>query len=386
MMHLMRQFRRNELRKHRGPSRNGAVVTGAPAVMAGILVLSLPLLMLLFAPAPAHASGRQEASSADLAARYRIGVFVPGVVDGSPTYEMLVRGVQRAAAEHTTPERPVTATVVEGGFNQATWEESMMSMAASRRYDLIVTSNPSMPELAAAVAATIPDVQFIVLDGYLADNPRVHTILFNQREQAYLSGFFAGLVTTSDMPRARREHRRIGLLAGQEYPIMNEVIRVGYQEGARAVDPQITVDFRVLGNWFDAGQAQEIATDMISLGSDVILTIAGGGNQGVVSAARERGAYVLWYDDTGYDEAPGIVAGSSLVEQETATYNATVEAIRGETPWGAAVILGVADGAVGFDLDHQEFLRLVPQPIIDAMHGVLEELRTGALVLDMPLP
>jgi riboflavin transport system substrate-binding protein len=258
-------------------------------------------------------------------------------------------------------------------------------MAASGRYDLIVTSNPSMPEIARAVADEVPGIRFIVLDGYLSGHPRIHTVLFNQREQAYLSGYFAGLVTTSTMPGARQE-RRIGLLAGQEYPIMNEVILTGYREGAQAVDTRITVDFRVLGNWFDAGKAQEIATDMISRGSDVILTIAGGGNQGVVSAAREQRAYALWYDDTGYDEGPGVVAGSSLVRQDQAAYESTRRAIRGELEWGTAAILGVADDAVGFNTDHPEFLSLVPEDLVNEVESLLERLRRGELILEMPLP
>jgi riboflavin transport system substrate-binding protein len=344
------------------------------------VTISLVFLVLLVVPSVTHAAGRAEAEND----RFSIGVFVPGVVDGSPTYEMMVNGVRAAAEEEGETE----VFVVEGGFNQATWEESVMSMAASGRYDVIVTSNPSMPEIAQAVTSAIPGVKFIVLDGFLEGNDRIHTVLFNQREQAYLSGYFAGLVTTdpSGTLRGRNTDLQVGLLAGQEYPIMNEVILTGYREGATAVDPAITVDFRVLGNWFDAGKAQEIATDMISRGSDVILTIAGGGNQGVVSAARERGIYVLWYDDTGYDEAPGIVIGSSLVRQDLAAHEATRAAIRGNLSYGSARILGVADGAVGFDTEHPEFLRAVPQQLVDEIEALLARLHQGDLVLEMPVP
>lgn len=338
-------------------------------LFAGLLICSILTLT--------WAAGAREADPET----FRIGVFVPGVVDGSPTYEMMVNGVRAAAEEEGNTE----VSVVEGGFNQATWEEGVMSMAASGRYDVIVTSNPSMPEIAVAVAEAIPAVRFIVLDGFLEGHPRIHTVLFNQREQAFLSGYFAGLVTRSSMANTRPD-RRIGLLAGQEYPIMNEVILTGYREGAQAVDSQISVDFRVLGNWFDAGKAQEIATDMISRGSDVILTIAGGGNQGVVSAARERNAYVLWYDDTGYDEGPGVVVGSSLVRQDQAAYESARDAIRGRLAWGTATILGVADDAVGFDTEHPEFRRAVPAELAEEMKTLLERLRQGELVLEMPVP
>lgn len=338
----------------------------------------LAVLLIVGMVASLTAGGRQETRRDN---GFRIGVFVPGVVDGSPTYEMMVDGVNRAASER--PETEVS--VVEGGFNQATWEEGVMTMAASARYDLIVTSNPSMPEIAESVARAVPDVRFVVLDGFLAGNGQIHTVLFNQREQAYISGYAAGLITTSTMPGAR-DSRRIGLLAGQEYPIMNEVILTGYREGAHAVDREISIDFRVLGNWFDAGKAQEIATDMIQGGSDVILTIAGGGNQGVVSAARERDTYVLWYDDTGYDEAPGIVAGSSLVRQDSATYEAVLAAIDGTLQYGDARIIGVADGAVGFDTEHPAFRDLVPNEIITELNRLLDRLSSGELVLEMPVP
>lgn len=313
--------------------------------------------------------------------QYRIGVFVPGVVDGSPTYEMMVRGVEEAAEN----EGGTSVAVIEGGFNQATWEEGVMSMAASGRFDLIVTSNPSMPEIAASVAAQVPGVNFLVLDGYLPGNPAIHTVLFNQQEQAFLSGYFAGLVTTGGLADSNDE-TVIGLLAGQEYPIMNEVILPAYQLGARAIAADARVDFRVLGNWFDAGRAQEIVSDMIGQGADAILTIAGGGNQGAIAAAREQGAYVLWYDDSGYDQAPGIVVGSSFVRQDAATYEAARAAIRGELTFGEARVLGVADGAVSFDTEHPAFIEHVPAAIRQEMEDVLQRMESGELTLPMDIP
>ncbi len=333
-------------------------------------------LFSLIATAMVSASGAPESGPAG---EYAIGVFVPGVVDGSPTYEMLVDGVNRAATEAGS----TSVEIVEGGFDQSTWEEGVMTMAASGGYDLIVTSNPSMPEIVSTVAEQVPEVNFLVLDGYLKGNDRIHTILFNQREQAFLSGYFAGLVTTSDMERAT-DSARAGLLAGQEYPIMNNVILPAYRTGFQSVAAEGAVDFRVLGNWFDAGRAQEIVADMINQGSDVVLTIAGGGNQGAIAAAREHSAYVLWYDDSGYDQAPGIVIGSSFVRQDRATYDATLAAIRGELPFGEARILGVADGAVSFDTEHAAFTSNVPPELQTEMEDLLDRMRAGELTMDMP--
>ena len=312
-------------------------------------------------------------------AQFRIAVVVPGAVEGSPTYEMLVAGVRRAAEE-----RPGTdVRVIEGGFNQAQWPQSMTALAASGEHDLIVTSNPSMPEIADEVSQSFPDQRFLVLDGYLSGNPSIATVLFNQREQAFLSGYFAGLVSTSSMSNVR-PGARAGLLAGQEYPIMNRVIRPAFQLGLQSVEPSGQVDFRVLGNWFDAAAATELANSMIDTGADVILTIAGGGNQGVIAAARTKGAYVLWYDSSGYDEAAGIVIGSTLVRLDRAAHERVVQAIDGTLEFGRGEVLGVADGFVDFDTEHRLFQRDVPATVRTRLAAMIQRLRTGDLVLEMP--
>ncbi|WP_319560814.1 BMP family ABC transporter substrate-binding protein [Marispirochaeta sp.] len=119
-----------------------------------------------------------------------IAVFVPGVVAGSPTYEMMVKGVQEAAKE--TPE--VEISVIEGGVNQGEWLTKVSSLAASGRYDLIVTSNPAMPEICAEVSRSYPEARFLILDGHIEGNPSIFTFRFDQKEQGYLAGYFAGLV------------------------------------------------------------------------------------------------------------------------------------------------------------------------------------------------
>lgn len=310
---------------------------------------------------------------------YSIAVFVPGVVEGSPTYEMLVEGVRRAVDESENAE----VRVVEGGFNQAEWAGSITSLAATNSYDLIVSSNPSLPEIANEVSQSFPEQRFLVLDGYWEGNPRLRTVMFNQREQAYLNGYFAGLVTTGGMPNSR-EARRIGLLAGQEYPMMNQVIRPAFLEGAQAVDPEIELDFRVLGNWFDAGRAADLANSMLDRGVDVILSIAGGGNQGVIATARDRDAYVLWFDSSGFHHGPGIVIGSSLVKLDQAAYERTRAAIDGSLEFGVAEVLGVADGYVTFDSEDSNYTEYVPE-IIRAQHEqLMQRLMDEPMEFDIP--
>ena len=309
----------------------------------------------------------------------RIGVFVPGFVEGSPTYEMLVAGVEKAAADRPA----LTFEVSEAGYNQAEWLEKLTALAASGKYDVIVTSNPAMPSLCAEVTTGFPRQKFIVIDGYLAGNDRIHSVIFNQVEQGYLIGTMAALVTTGDMAGANAA-KKVGMIVGQRYPAMDQAILPGFEKGLAAVDPAISLDFRVVGNWYDAAKASELAESMFAGGVDVILTIAGGANQGVVAAARDRGRYVLWFDSNGYAVEPGVVVGSSAVAHDVATATAVTAAVDGKLEYGKAQVLGAADGFVRFIDDDPLFVESVPEPLRRRMAAVARSLIDGTTVLPMP--
>lgn len=333
---------------------------------------------LLVAFAPVWAGGQQDSPQND---QFSIGVFVPGVVEGSPTYELLVAGVQQAVDESGSAR----LTVVEGGFNQAEWGQAITAMAASAEYDLIVSSNPEIPDIVESVLESFPNQRFLIMDSYLDGNPQVHTVMFNQREQAFLAGYFAGLVGQSDMTEASAP-LRAGLLAGQEYPIMNNVIAPNFELGLRAVDPDAEIDFRVLGNWFDAAAAAELANSMYATGSHIVLSIAGGGNQGVIASARERDRYVIWYDTNGLDEAPGVVIGSTFVALDRAVYERTLSAIDGTLTFGEAEVVGVAEGYVGFVEDDPLYRRHVSEAVRERQRAVIERMESGELELELQLP
>lgn len=310
---------------------------------------------------------------------YRIAVFIPGVTEGSPTYKMLADGVKRAAGEVEKAE----ASIIEGGFNQGEWLEKVKALTASGEWDLIVTSNPALPEICNTISREFPRQKFLILDGHLEGNESIHTFRYNQMEQGFLAGAFAGLVTTSAMDGANEE-LKAGMVVGQEYPDMNQAIRPGFEQGLKSVAPGAENGFRVVGNWYDAAKAAELAGDLYDKGADIILTIAGGANQGVISAAAERGKYVIWFDTEGYEIAPGTVIGSTAIAQEKIAYEKTARAIQGEIPWGTAEVGTVADGWITFADDNPLYTDYVPEEIRTKMHSILASLEQGKPHLTMP--
>ena len=166
---------------------------------------------------------------------------------------------------------------------------------------------------------------------------------------------------------------------------MNNVILPNFELGLRAVDPDAAVDFRVLGNWYDAAAAAELANSMYATGSHIVLAIAGSGNQGVIASARDLDRYVIWYDTNGLEEAPGIVVGSTFVALDRAVYERTRSAIEGSLAYGEAEVVGVAEGYVGFVEDDNLYRRHVPEDVRERQRAVIERMESGELELKMQL-
>lgn len=312
-----------------------------------------------------------------------VAVFVPGVVSGNPVYEMLVSGVSKACSEANSEEFPVEVTIIEAGTNQAGWSEKLTALASSGKYDVIVSSNPSLPALIEPLTTQFPNVKYLLLDGYLAGNENVATVRYNQREQGYIAGFVAGLVTTSDMDYANPA-KKIALIAAQEYPVMNEVILPAFAEGAAAVDPSITVEFKVVGSWADAEKASELARALYKDGVDVILPICGAGSQGVIAAAKDLGFYITWFDDNGYDKAPGYVVSSTIMKQEQAAYEITKDFLEGKTDFGSAKTVGIKDGYVSFVDDDINFTTFVDKSVQEKILNEYGKIVSGELEISYP--
>jgi basic membrane lipoprotein Med (substrate-binding protein (PBP1-ABC) superfamily) len=337
----------------------------------------IPLLFIVLISVSLFAGGSGENENG-----FSIGVFVPGQVEGSPTYELLVEGINLAAQSAEAEGRTVEVKILEAGFNQAEWGEKLQSLAATGTYDVIVSSNPSIPDLIAEITPLFPEQRFIVMDAENPGIPNLAAVMLDQYEQAYLSGYFAGLVSTHPTLSGANDAKVAGLIAGQEYPVMNNDIRPGFADGfAASAGEGARVEFRVLGNWFDAEKARELADSIIRQEGDVILAIAGSGNQGVVAAAESAGTYVLWYDSPGYEYAPGTVLGSSLVNIDVLTAEMLALAIDGELDYGSTRYRGIAENAVDYARQETEYLQFVPEDIRAAMDDLIDAVKNGELVL-----
>jgi basic membrane lipoprotein Med (substrate-binding protein (PBP1-ABC) superfamily) len=304
----------------------------------------------------------------------KVCVFVPGVVSGSPIYEQLVAGAKRAVAE----TGGASIKVVEGGFNQADWLGAIKDLAASGEFALIVSSNPSIPELCKDVALSFPKARFFIADGWLPGQSSIHTVLYNQLEQGYIIGYLAGLLGPSGAGGTKASHKA-GLVIAQNYPSMDKMIAPGFEKGLKAADPEASLETRVIGNWYDATKASDLASSLFDAGVNAVLPIAGGAGQGVLSAAKARGRFALWFDGNGYGLAPGTIVGCAVLRQEKLVYERVKALLEGQTSlYGRADIVDMRAGYVDFD-DSGAAYKALPAALRSQFEAMLARLRSGAV-------
>ena len=304
-----------------------------------------------------------------------VAVFIPGICADSPTYAMLRDGVTEAIDnwnEGKSLEQSAKLYVLEAGTNQSEWPAKITALAAEQKYDVIISSNPSLPEIVLPIIEQFPQQKFILMDAEYAGNKNICTVCYNQYEQSYLTGYIGGLMSKSN---------KLGLIAAQEYPVMNNIIWPYFEKGAKAANPMTSVDFRVVGNWYDATKGAMLADILYNEGIDVILPICGGASQGVINSAVNNNFYITWFDNNGFDKAPGNIISSTVMKQYELSQIMTTEYLNNKTEWGTAKMLGVKDGFVDFIQDDPLYISTVPANIRAKMAELVDSIRDGSLTI-----
>ncbi|TWH72789.1 BMP family lipoprotein [Modestobacter roseus] len=132
-----------------------------------------------------------------------------------------------------------------------------------------------------------PDTRFVAVDADRGTEiPGVTTISFAAEQSSYLVGVAAALTSTTG---------HIGFVGGVDQPSIQNFF-VGYEAGARSVDPDITVDATYLAplgdftGFSDPTKGKEAAASLYADGADVIYAAAGGSGQGVYEQAAASSA------------------------------------------------------------------------------------------------
>lgn len=263
----------------------------------------------------------------------------------------------------------VTLVLTEGGvndqsFNQSAWKGALeakeeygvevsylecnqksdytsnIETAIDNDTDLVIGVGYEMAEAIEEAARNYPEQKFAIVDGTYDDIPdNVKSILFNEQEAGYCVGLIAGKMTESN---------KLGFVGGMDIPSVSNFL-VGFEKGAKEVNPKIEVLSQYANSFTDAAKGKAISKQMVQNGADIIFTAGGGVNNGVIELARELDIKVIGVDMPSNHISPNYIITSALKNVGTGVQLTIKDLIEGKFVGGKSQVYDLANGGVGYE-------------------------------------
>jgi basic membrane protein A len=218
-----------------------------------------------------------------------------------------------------------------------------LSTFARQGYDLTIGVGFTEADAIDTAATNFPNSKFAIVDVDQTEEKHKPAnllgLLFREQETGYLVGYLAGL----------EEKRRpgkdvIGSVGGQKQPPVDRFI-AGYQAGAKAADPGITVLNNYSEDFTDQAKCKQIALNQIEQGAGVIFQVAGGCGLGALDAAKEKDVWGIGVDADQSFLGPHILT-SAVKRVDTAVFLAIKSVVDGNFK-GGNMIFGLKQNGVG---------------------------------------
>ncbi|HEY0408273.1 MAG TPA: BMP family ABC transporter substrate-binding protein [Pyrinomonadaceae bacterium] len=331
-----------------------------------LLALLCALAVVVVGPG-CQTSGR----SVDDKSKIHVGiVFDIGGKDDRSFNAAAWQGVQRAEKDF-----PIVLRDVEPG-NPTSIEPAMRAFA-ERGYDLIIGIGFAQAPIMEVVAKEYPNAQFAIVDG-VSQLPNVASLVFKEHQGSYLVGMIAAKTSRTGT---------LGFLGGMDIPLIHR-FETGYEEGARAVNPNIRVIANYVGvtdgAWNNPGKGKELALAQIGKGADVIFTAAGNSGLGAFDAVEQYGMkdgraerFVIGVDSNQNGVKPGFVLTSMVKRVDNAVYQIVKDRVEGKFQGGIHVY-GLETDGVAYALDKNNEPLITPD-ILKEVDAAKQKIISGEI-------
>ena len=251
-----------------------------------------------------------DAPTATPAATVTVGVMIDSNSENDRGFnEYTLKGAREASQEagyafvYVTPE------------SETDYANTLESMIATERPDLVVTVGFRMGEATAQAARDHPDIRFAIVDNeytpgvgcpetvtdcYTEEGglATVTSLMFADDEVAYLAGVLAGCMTQTGT---------VATIGGVEIPPVVRLV-TGFENGARSARPDVNAVHQFIPDFNDPDTGKAVAQGFISQGADVIFGAAGNTGNGGLLAAAEAGVMAVGVDVDQYFTYPEVSA------------------------------------------------------------------------------
>ncbi|PCR99066.1 BMP family lipoprotein [Lactococcus fujiensis] len=163
--------------------------------------------------------------------------------------------------------------------NSASDYTTNFNSAEAAGYKLQVGIGFSLEQATEEAAKNNPKTEYLIIDSApTAPIKNLASALFADNEGAYLAGVAAAKASKTG---------KIGFIGGMQSDVITR-FQVGYEAGAKSVNPNIKVDVQYAQSFTDAAKGKTIAHAMYGAGEDVVYQCAGGVGVGAFNEAKAQ--------------------------------------------------------------------------------------------------
>ncbi|UGQ16006.1 BMP family ABC transporter substrate-binding protein [Borrelia sp. RT5S] len=306
----------------------------------------------------------------------KLALFIPGVISGAPSY----REMYDFLVEFQKSRGDIEVKLFEAGFNQGEWTELLEKLLKHQEYDFLITANNSMQGIVDTISKNHPHTKFLIFDSLVKNtNPQVYSLSYNVAEEAYILGYYVGLF----LKNFDLSSKNVALIAGQEYPVMNDYIYPYFKNGIKEVlDSEVF--FRTLGNWYDSSKVKALADSLILNSKvSVVLPIVGTAVGGVLSAVREHNVFAVLFDSEDYLNNKDNIIGSGVTNHRFYVEKVLDKALRGEIKYGTYEVLGLKDRGVSFNFLNKFYLENISSEIKKKLEDKIKVMSDVGIKIDL---
>jgi len=304
------------------------------------------------------------AMSAAEAASKKIALVLPGPITDGTFNSAANKGIEAAKKKYD-----IEVTIRENtDFAQI---QDVLRSYAQDGYDMVIGHGFQFAEPVLQIHKEFPNTWFVVNTAQVAAEPNVASFDNRWGDAGYLAGAVAALYSKSGT---------MGHIGGIPVPVI-EAYNLGFERGARLMNPNAKVLSAYVGSFSDIARGAEITTSLIEQGADVVTSTGNENVVGTIQAAQRAGVLAI---GTAFDSAA--LAPETIITTALINMDVNIDLAIGRLFDGSlkpeTYVLGLNENGIGL-APFRDFESKIPAEQMAKINQLVQDIRDGK-IKDLP--
>lgn len=330
----------------------------------GFVSMLLIMAMVMVGCAGNQPAEQSEEPAAEEASALKVALVVAGGLGDRSFYDSSNEGLKMAIEK-----LGVEGKVLECKNDPTLYTDQLVQ--ASTASDVVVVVGFEFYDVIQEVAAEFPDKKYVYIDNVIENVENITCIDYKENEGSFLAGALAAMESKTG---------KIGMVGGMDIPVIRN-FQVGYEAGAKYINPDIQVETIFAGDFEDPAKGKESALALYAKDIDIVFQVAGKTGEGVFEAAKDTGKFAIGVDsDQRYINPDAIIA--SMIKGVDISIYETIEKIqKGEFESGNVYEYGAKENGVRIAYGTEDMPKLVSDEAMNQIQELTAMIIQGDIVV-----